>query len=332
MSPRLSLFFLFALFVSMSGCQSTAPISTEETLPIEDTDSTSTIEMSLLESDFKPTEGALDLAGEGSWKKRILLATSEDGLIFTRTETVIADQANVPNMVVDDQGWIYLYYSGHTVGEKENVSAVAISSDNGETWVHKYLNIWDGDLFIEGNDPDVELLEDGTFRIFFLSKSILSEDIKIYYAEGTDGVNFDFGGVAFEREGPAIDSSTFRIGDEWHQFSLLGNTMHHFHATSEDGKTFTFLSQEDFNFEDRPYVMSNEIQTDSGVRFYAFSPGYADFASYTSTDGITWTLEDGVPLSFEGNSELESKYIMDPAVAQLADGTYLMAYVTVIPS
>lgn len=331
MLRHLLFFTLFVLLTLVSGCQSEPEVITDETPELEiSTPTVETSEGSFLEGDFEPTEGALDLSGEGPWDKRILLATSEDGLSFTRTEMIVADQANVPNMVVDDQGWIYLYYSGHTVGEKENTSGVAISTDNGKTWIHKYLNIWDGSEWLNATDPDVELLEDGTFRIFFISNSFPGKP-KIYYAEGTDGIDFDFGGVAFEKEGLSIDSSTFRIGEEWHQFSLVGDTLDHFHAVSEDGKTFIFQKKEGFREDGRVYVMANEIQTDSGVRFYAFSFNFPDFASFTSTDGSTWTMEEGARLSFDGDSEQESKYIKDPAVAQLADGTYLMAYVTVIP-
>ncbi len=77
--------------------------------------------------------------------------------------------------------------------------------------------------------------------------------------------------------------------------------------------------------------MANEIQVDGGVRFYAFTLNETDFLSYFSSDGYEWEKEDGTRLSFDKNSEYESKYIKDPAVAKLQDGSYIMAYVTVIP-
>jgi hypothetical protein len=312
------------LILTFSACSRNA---VETITPEEDTSSeTSTV----LEADFQPTEGGIDKSGDGPWKMRILLATSEDGLDFEKTNVVLADQANVPSIVVDENGWIYIYYSGHEVGDKENVSAVAISQDNGKSWVHKYLNIQQDGETKTGTDPDVEILEDGTFRIYCISNQLGKGNPRIYYAEGTDGINFDYKGIAFDNE-DAIDSSTFRVGDLWHQFTLAGNTMAHYHATSEDGESFEFYKKENFNEGNIPYVMANEIQVDGGVRFYAFTLRETDFLSYFSSDGYEWEKEDGTRLSFDKNSEYESKYIKDPAVAKLQDGSYIMAYVTVIP-
>ncbi len=327
-SAKIALLSLF-LLSSCSKAPTTPVIEpVKEELEIE---TPAVIESTELTADFEATVGGLDRQGEGPWNKRMLLATSTDGLNFTRTNLVFADQANTPSMVVDKNGWIYLYYSGETVGEKINAAGVAISKDNGKTWLHKYVNIIDGNQVKTGTDPDVEILEDGTFRIYFISRDFKSPTPKIYYAEGTDGYNFTYGGVSFEENGDAIDSSTFLIGDLWHQFTLVGNTMSHYHATSEDGKTFTLYKKEDFTFNNESYVMANEIQTDDGVRFYAFNLRDKNFISFFSTDGYTWKVEDGSRLSFDKNSQLESKYIKDPAVAKLADGSYIMAYVTVIP-
>ena len=208
---------------------------------------------------------------------------------------------------------------------------MAISQDKGKTWIHKYIKIYDGDQVKSGTDPDVEILEDGTFRIYFISSDFRSPTPRIYYADGTNGYDFTYGGVSFEENGDAIDSSTFKVGDLWHQFTLVGNTLHQYHATSEDGKIFTLYKTEDFTSGKKSYVMANEIQVDGGVRFYAFDLGDTSFRSFFSTDGYTWTMEDGARLTFDKNNQLESKYIKDPAVAKLADGTYIMAYATVMP-
>lgn len=312
---------LLLLSLALTAC-STKEIPSEEIIASE--------EVAALEADFEPTQGTFEKDGEGPWNKRILLATSKDGLNFEKTNVVLADQANVPNMVVDEKGWVYLYYSGHTVGEKENISAVAISQDNGETWTHKYLNLNGFEKMALPNDPDVEILEDGTFRLYVTS-SERGSDPAIFYADSTDGYNFKKGGTSFEADGWAIDSSTFKVGNLWHQFSLVGNTLEHYHATSEDGKTFTLYEKESFIENKLPYVMANEIQVEDGVRFYAFTLQEQDFISFFSSDGYVWEKEKGSRLSFDPNSEFESSYIKDPAVAMLQDGTYIMAYVTVIP-
>lgn len=302
----------------------------QQTQPAQEQE-TSSETATKLTADFEATVGGLDMEGDGPWKMRMLLATSTDGLNFTRTNVVLADQANTPSMVVDKNGWIYIYYSGHTVGEKTNTGGVAISQDNGKTWIHKYIKINDGGKIKSGTDPDVEILEDGTFRIYFISSDFRSPTPKIYYADGANGYDFTYGGVSFEENGDAIDSSTFKAGDLWHQFTLVGMTLHQYHATSEDGKVFTLYKTEDFTSGKKSYVMANEIQADGGIRFYAFDLGDTSFRSFFSTDGYTWKMEDGARLTFDKNNQLESKYIKDPAVAKLADGTYLMAYATVIP-
>jgi hypothetical protein len=53
--------------------------------------------------------------------------------------------------------------------------------------------------------------------------------------------------------------------------------------------------------------------------------------SYFSADGTTWTLEDGERLALETASGLESGYVGDPDVVQLPDGSWFMAYATLIP-
>lgn len=317
------------LFSACSKGEETKPITVPSVETPEVTEEVTQSEE--LTADFEPTEGALERDGEGPWNKRILLATSTDGLSFKKTNVVLADQANTPSIVVDKNGWIYIYYSGETVGTKINTAGVAISKDNGKTWIHKYVNVLDGNQVKSGTDPDVEILDDGTFRIYFISNQFKSPTPKIYYADGTNGYDFTYGGVSFEKNGDAIDPSTFRIGDIWHQFTLVGNTMAHYHAKSTDGKTFTFDKEENFNYESGTYVMANEIQADGGVRFYAFDLRDTSFRSFLSADGYNWKLELGSRLQFDKNNSLESKYIKDPAVGKLADGSYIMAYVTVIP-
>lgn len=75
--------------------------------------------------------------------------------------------------------------------------------------------------------------------------------------------------------------------------------------------------------------MSNVLPFDGGYRMYGFT--MTDIRSLWSADGETWTEEDGVRLSLDESSGLESEYVKDPAVIRLADGTYLMVYVTQIP-
>ena len=64
-----------------------------------------------------------------------MTAVSSDALAFTRTGTIIGDQLNVPDLVYDADGYLFLYFSGYTLGDRVNSTAVAISADDGDTWV-----------------------------------------------------------------------------------------------------------------------------------------------------------------------------------------------------
>ncbi len=315
--------------LGLVGCTTNTVVDTADTNVNVSSDELAVTTADLSKPDFQPTAGKLDLPGEDPADKRLMLATSTDGIQFTSTDQIIADQANVPNILTLTDGTIYLYYAGWTVGTKNNTMAVAISQDNGITWVHKYVTIDGKDS--KGGDPDLVLLDDGTFRMYYTGQDIGAETSVIFYADSSDGIHFTRQGTAFTgTDEMAIDSSTFNIGDTWHQFTLVGYTLGHYYATSDHGETFTLQDTTQFEYNGQPYVMANEINTTTGVRFYAFALHHP-FMTFTSTDGETWEVEATDVLSLDETSGLESAYIKDPAVAQLSDGTYLMAYVTVIP-
>src|SRR5436190_17901804 len=51
----------------------------------------------------------------GPCGRRLMSARSDDGLTFKRTNHIVTDQGDVPDLVIDSNGWIYLYYVGATV-------------------------------------------------------------------------------------------------------------------------------------------------------------------------------------------------------------------------
>ena len=282
-------------------------------------------------ADFEPPVGlAAESPSESPGHFRLLVATSADGLTFTPTGQLITDQASVPDMLINEQGWIYLYYTGWQVGERQNETAAAISTDAGQSWVFKYVEFggFDGAPPV---DPDIVRLPDGTFRMFITSS--LGSNISIWYADSTDGLHFERRGEALTKEGEnVIDSTTFFFNNMWHMLALAGTTTDQWHGTSPDGTIFNAPDKFVFGDAGARYVASNGVEVDNGYRLYSFSLGKLDIRSFFSTDGSNWTLEDGVRLAHDPNSPLEDSYIKDPAVLRLADGTYLMVYVTRIPS
>ena len=119
------------------------------------------------DNDFEPVFGeTADGPGDyGPWNSRLMIAYSDDGLNWERTNQIVSDQADVPDLAIDEDGTLYLYYTAWELASSTvvNTTHVAISEDNGETWTFKFLEL-NG---IEENvgsalvDPDIHILEDG---------------------------------------------------------------------------------------------------------------------------------------------------------------------------
>ncbi|HIG17477.1 MAG TPA: hypothetical protein EYQ31_09420 [Candidatus Handelsmanbacteria bacterium] len=289
-----------------------------------------------LVGDFKPESGAApsptkDPMAEGPWNGRFMTAVSSDGLDFAKTGTIIGDQLNVPDLVYDADGYLFLYFSGYTLGDRVNATAVAISPDDGVTWAFKYINFI-GFGTRDPVDPSVVYLEDdGVFRMYATFNEP-SEELSTYYAESSDGVNFvNMGKVFSAPEGPAMVPSVLRIGDTWHLFNntLEVETIHH--ATSADGRTFDYAGTVDLTIGARRYFVSNGIAVPGGYRLFIYSRADRNIGSMFSTDGTTWESE-GLRLELDTSSELEADFVKDPGIVRLPDGTYLMVYATNVPA
>lgn len=288
-------------------------------------------------SDFTPPTGREGNAAGGPGVMRLMTATSADGLAFDRTGVVVTDQGDVPDLVVDGRGRVYLYYVGWTVGTERNKVCVAVSPDRGRTWVYKKAILPGFEGMSMPVDPDVQVLPDGTFRIYVTSAEGGDfSKARTYVAEGTDGIGFERVGVAFTPpSGVALDPSTVPIGSTWHLFSG-GEPFSNWHATSTDGRTFSFAGRVAFAREGVAQMMANGVPVDGGARFYTFDAvppqgSERGIGSAFSSDGTTWVVESGRRLAPDPTASKESDGVKDPAVARLPDGSYLMVYATRIP-
>ncbi len=299
-------------------------------------------------SDFKPPSGSgqppqgaqlQEVGPWPPWNTRLMIAISADGLNWTRTNLVVTDQGDVPDLAIDKNERIYLYYVGWTVGNQQNATVVAISDNKGETWVYKKLKLIGFENMAPPVDPDIQILPDGTFRLYLTSQEFEGQPSSprpyTFYAEGTDGITFTKKGVAFQQSGgPVMDPSTVLVGSTWHYFAG-GTPGVNWHATSSDGKSFTLESQRIFTIGGQEYLMANGIPVEGGARSYAFSAGKGQgdikIASFFSSNGDTWTADPGFRLTPNTSSGKESGGVKDPSVIKLQDGTYLMVYVTKIP-
>lgn len=324
MRSSFSLFlFLSIFFLSCS--------STPETIDPYQTEELSAGDVWV--DDFTPpSEVDRGYEGHGPFEHRLLTATSEDGVTWEKTNILLVEQGNTPDMAIKDDV-IYLYYTGGNFDGKEQGIAVALSKDGGESWTFKRLTIEGYTSSTTPGDPDIILLEDGTFRLYFTAQIEGEEGPGIFYAEGTDGLNFTYKGKAFSADGyTVIDSSAFIVNGEWMMLTFNGFDVGVIHGSSSDGgRTFEFIKSEDIIYKHQPYFMANPLTLEDGsVRFYAFQ--FTNFRSFISEDGLSWEDEGHTLLEYEeGANELEGFYIKDPAVVQLEDGTYLMVYVTRAP-
>ncbi len=324
------------MWILAVACGKPADTESPDSDTAVDTDDTD-VEVLPPEADFVPPEGAAKMNGtEGPWARRILGATSEDGLTWTKTGEIVSDQADVPSLIRDDKGWLYLYYYGWTVGDFENVPAMAISVDNGQSWIFKYIGFEGFPGRGDVSDPDARF-EDGTFRLWGSTRP--DDQTYLVTGEGNDGINFEFTSTAFQpEEGNAGVANVYQVGDTWHLLSLASLGFNNdvpagttWHATSTDGTTFTSEETTEFRIDDVQYFHGNVIPVEGGFRLYVFTPGGHPMRSLFSTDGENWEIEAGARLTLDENSGLESGYVGDPDVVQLEDGTYFMAYATLIP-
>lgn len=310
-SIKLSFFCALVLIAIGAGCM-------PQTEPTTKTD------------DFTPSVGAEKGPGElGPWVNRVMLAKSNDGVTFTSTSTVIGDQMDVPDLVIHNDT-LFLYAIAWTAGERKNALIAAISEDEGSTWNYKYVDIQG--LTQKGNgggpspaDPDVIALENGTLRMYF------TYDAKTHYADSEDGLTFTYGGVAFSSSnGQILDPSIVRINNVWHLYAG-GGPNGNWHATSNDGTTFTASDSLPIRSTDgNEYMLSNAFSHNDTTRFFGFSNQGSDIHTFTSDDGETFN-QGGVALTYSGRTVGESSYVKDASVIALPNGNCLMAYVTHIP-
>ena len=242
---------------------------------------------------------------DGPWNHRVMSATSSDGLSWVKDDIIIADQASVPDAILDSEGNMRIYYvdwyNGHVI-------SVALSHD-GTNWIYKKVTI-QGEVAgsqsgISPVDPDIVLLPDGRYRLFYMYAG------KIYSAVSNYGINFvKEDGVRFQEGGYTwMDPDVVKMGDVWRMFvwRAIGDTNQVISAVSTDGLSFTKE-----NVLTTVGNISCTIPVESGYRMYYVSGG---IRSAFSSDGVNWV---GEGLRLDGAA--------DPTVIRLQDGSYKMFY------
>jgi hypothetical protein len=273
-----------------------------------------------------------------------MLATSQDGLTFQRTGVVLSDQAGVPNVVVDTAGRPRVYYCDFGNG---NTLAMAVRLTP-TRWAYHRVTVNGiptrsqgrpgagfprgpaGPRITDPVDPTVVRLADGRYRLFFMQGRPLPS---FYSALSTDGVHFTAEpGTRFTAAPqPVFDPMVLQTPDGWW---LWGGPDGQYAARSKDGLAFEYTGP--FRLKSGDGFMpwsAVALPQKKGYRVFG-NPmtRIAGIASAVSKDGKHWELEPGWRLSGPGGDpRLEQGLMPDNGVAQLPDGTWLMAYLTRIP-
>jgi predicted GH43/DUF377 family glycosyl hydrolase len=258
-------------------------------------------------------------------QNRLMIATSKDGLTFTKLHRVAYDSADVPDAVPAPGGGVLLYFQGNQFPRQDIITVGR--SDNGiDGWRFQPAGIIGiGGWRVRPCDPDV-LYRNGQFRLYFTGDPTDDHVPETYSAVSTDGLTFTLeDGVRFSGGAkPALDPSLLWTGDTVHYFAGGGSANMNWHAVSTDGIAFTPLP----DFGINGMMMSNGLHTANGYRFYGFTnQGPRTIVSISSHDGWHWTADTGTRLQVDVSSPFEGLYVKDPAVIRTDTG-YIMYYVT----
>ncbi len=259
-------------------------------------------------------------------ENRLLIATSPDGLVWTRQNQVFYDSADVPDAAIGPGNRVYLYFQNFQQPDMNRIY-VGFSTDGLTGWIF-------GSTVISGTeywpgvpcDPDI-IVRGDTFRLYFTGDPYGDGQPETYSATSFDGMNFMVdSGVRFQVPGASVmDPSLLWAGGTCRYFAGGAPLGENFRAHSSDGISFT----QDPNFSMDSLLMANGLAVPGGYRFYGFKQ-QGGIKSMFSTDGVNWTLDSGYRLELDTTSGLESEYVKDPAVVKTSSG-YIMYYVTKIP-
>jgi hypothetical protein len=256
--------------------------------------------------------------GYGPYRKSLQTAISYDGLTFVPTDEMISGQAHAPDAVIKD-GDIYLYYSGWIVGNQINDIALALSEDNGQTWEHRNILIEELPELSDPTHPDILLLDDNTFRLYFSAHTWTQNGI--FYADSTDGINFVYKGVVgVDEQTPLIDSTTHVIDNVWYQYAF-GQTAEEIYVFDGDQNLLDFKAITSFPPNGEVHKPINGYWLNEKYHLLMIEEDAGVMRSMSTINGTDWYVDDGERMS--ALDDVNS--ITDATVVQLED-TYLMIY------
>lgn len=302
-----------------------------------------------LTPDFEPCIGSGGSSGLGNL--RLLIAKSNDGMNWTRTNFVLSDRSSVADGLVLPSGRLLVYFVAGCIkvnGNEQpaNHIKVAVSDDSGLSWSYKnvqFNNVPSGGTLPV--DPNVVLLENGNINMLVTIDPDQNGSQKpcTYSAISTDG-GFTFTlsnkSVFSVTDTDILDPENFRFGSgNWKLWTggipgknILGISTDEASSFSNQG---LFCSATNIDNNSECYVTADVIKYDEiSYKMYAFgtSPNGQVIRSLSSTDGDSWTLDPLINLSVESSSGVEDMDVWAPSVMKLNDSSFIMIYETRIPS
>jgi len=260
----------------------------------------------------------------GPWDFDLVLLESDDGLRW-REKGPFVERAGVPTLLGDRQGRLIALFQWFPEGNLEAFDRVAFSrsEDQGRNWSLP------APITVEGMpkslrrpfDPTLVELDDGRYRLYFTSHEVgeAREPApgkaywpRIHSAISKDGANYTFEpGERFAVEGEmVIDCAAAFWNGEWHLFApVQGWPGSAYHATSKDG--LAFERRGDLHVDTRGSWLGCAVAASDGLHFYG--SGGSGWCAI-SRDALSWRLAPDTvrPVG------------MDPGVARLKDGSWLM--------
>jgi hypothetical protein len=252
---------------------------------------------------------------DGPWNHRVMFATSKDGMTFAVAPTPPFEKASVPELFEGPDGRAITIFVD--ASDRRPRLAAAVEQPDG-SWKRADTNL-------DGVDPNVVRLEDGTYRAF------MKEGREGAMASWTssNGLTWTREGVVFQDENYpyATDPDVFHAKDGWVMLVSIGPKM--VRATSADGHHF-----ETKGIVDLGGSVSDTVAVEDGWRTY-FHVFHADSSkpgeggmrirSAFTLDGVTWRAEDGDRLVAPAEGPA-SRGVADPAPLRRKDGSWLMAF------
>ncbi len=256
---------------------------------------------------------------KGPWDGLLYMAASSDGLTFEDGSFVL-EHASVPNLLITSSGTLILTYQFFSYKDKGmfDVIAYSLSDDNGKTWSDPQAVIFENlpspiDTGKFPMDPTLVETEDGALRLYFTYHAYGAEYPALYVSTAADGkITSPF--VVEETPALALDAflldpAVVFFNGKWHHYTWQMESDDNYHSVSDDGLSFTL--EENINLP--MSFLGQVIPVDDGLRFYGTDKG--DILSAFSSDGYSWKMDDG--------NRIQG---VDPGVAQLSDGMYVMVY------